>query len=237
MRRGLTVFGFLLVLAVGSCWLAYPSGALRYKMTVEVEVDGEIYSGSAVHEIRIAKHPPPNLAWDRNFSTTFRGEAVVVDIGSRGTLFVLLTGPCLYAERPLSEIRRCRPDPEDVARKVFNFPETSDAFVRSMRRIEAEANVEWNDLPMFVVFADLSAPETVQLVDPMDLAASFGEDVNLLRVHLQTTKRQVTTGITDTVVWINEIEGRGLDGSRSRSANFILANTLHTGHLSREVLE
>ena len=210
MMRFLIIAALLFVLAAGLIVFAFPIGTFRYVMTVEVEADGEIYASSSIHEIRIGKNLP--ITWGRRYSDEFRGEAVAVDIGDRGTLFVLLTGPCRYTDRPLPEVPNCRSDPEDVARAVFDFPETSDAFVRSMSRIEASADAALDDLPMFVTFADLSAPETVQLVDPQDLTNAFGEGARLQRVHLQATRDTITTGIEQKLPWIGSLRG-SLDGS------------------------
>src|SRR5690242_4839094 len=65
----------------------YPSLTLRYRLTLEAEVDGQPKSGSGVIEVTYAKKP--EIA-GQDLSVSHRGEAVVLDLGNRGTIFALL---------------------------------------------------------------------------------------------------------------------------------------------------
>src|SRR3954453_8168322 len=66
--------------------VAYPSLTLHYRLTLEAEVDGKTKTGSGVIEVTYAKQ----LNIRSELSVGFRGEAVVLDLGDRGTLFALL---------------------------------------------------------------------------------------------------------------------------------------------------
>lgn len=48
--------------------------------------------------------------------------------------------------------------------------------------------------PMLVTFDDIADPASVKLVDPADLAASFGPGVRLKAVTLEVTDEPVTEG-------------------------------------------
>ena len=56
--------------------------------------------------------------------------------------------------------------------------------------------------PMMVRFADESDPTSVALVDPDDLAASFGEGVSLRRITVELTDDPVTASIEDRLGWL-----------------------------------
>jgi hypothetical protein len=69
-----------------SCSKGLPS--YRYKMTVEVETPQGLRSGSSVIEVRTSGGGLTNTG---GIQSRVQGEAVAVDLGSRGALFALLT--------------------------------------------------------------------------------------------------------------------------------------------------
>src|ERR1700732_2293982 len=83
--------GILVALIVGASVvyrIAYPSVTVRYRLTLEAQVDGEPKIGSGVIEVTYSKIVQ---LWGRtDLGINVRGEAVVLDLGSRGTLFALL---------------------------------------------------------------------------------------------------------------------------------------------------
>ena len=66
--------------------------------------------------------------------------------------------------------------------------------------------------PMMVTFGDLNDPTSVALVDPDDLAASFGEGINISRITAELTDDPVTTGIEERLEWLG-MSFRGFDSS------------------------
>lgn len=67
--------------------------------------------------------------------------------------------------------------------------------------------------PMLVTFGDLADPTSVALVDPDDLAASFGDGYALKRITVQMTNDPVSTGIEKRLGWLGQIKGMGLKKS------------------------
>src|SRR4051812_15423843 len=93
MRFFSFICSVLIVLAVGSVCAALPSGSgdtFRYKMTVTVTTPEGDKTGSAVREVSVTHglHLTPEM----QPAVHLKGEAVVVDLGSRGVLFALLNG-------------------------------------------------------------------------------------------------------------------------------------------------
>ena len=84
--------GLLLVLAIvflANCSVN-KSPWVHFKINVEVEADGEIYSGSSVLGMRYANKEQMGSA-GLVHQAEMKGEAIFVDIGSHGTVFVLLS--------------------------------------------------------------------------------------------------------------------------------------------------
>jgi hypothetical protein len=68
--------------------IMYPSLTLRYRLTLEAEVDHQPMIGSSVVEVTYSKQP--EIGSGRNLVGSYKGEAVVLHLGTRGTLFALL---------------------------------------------------------------------------------------------------------------------------------------------------
>jgi hypothetical protein len=73
----------LLIAVIGAVvfyTIAYPSVTLRYRLTLEADVDGQTKSGSGVIEVTYAKRTSVG-AVGRDVGISFRGEAVDLDLG------------------------------------------------------------------------------------------------------------------------------------------------------------
>jgi hypothetical protein len=74
-----------------------PTAYLRYRLTLDVDVDGVTRTGSGV--VEIAYQPLPdwlvNIGGGSHFGGEMRGYAITVDLGERGLLFVVDAYPFL----------------------------------------------------------------------------------------------------------------------------------------------
>ena len=166
-----------------------PHKSWRYKMIVEVETPQGLRTGSAVREIGTAGGGSFVIAESKSHYTV-RGEAVVVDLPGRKTLFALLRsgdGYEGYAEtlpkHVLGKDRIVGKDGWSGSAELYPIPAN-----------RTDANLG-DPLPMLVTYADPKDPKSIQLVDPSDLAASFGHGVRLKRIAVESTDEAVTTGI------------------------------------------
>jgi len=73
-----------------SCALCFPSATVRYRLTLEVESNGQRKIGAGVTEGTYSKNPRL-LGASANMTMAVDGEAVSVDLGERDALFALLT--------------------------------------------------------------------------------------------------------------------------------------------------
>jgi hypothetical protein len=140
------------------------------------------------------------------------GQAVQVDLGPRGRFFVLMRGP---RNSSLAGTLRAMMPGTTFRQQVEALPHSGVLELANKR-----------DWPWFVRFSDLNNPMSVELVDPENLAATFGEGVKLLRLTFQYTKEPLTTGIEKILPWLDR-PGR-LDGKRIHDFSS-LANDLGSG--------
>lgn len=177
--------------------LIYPTYVWHQKMTVDVEVDGQLHSASSVSEMRAVFGPTP-LPDIPPLKLHLRGEAVVLEISGRGSLFALLSGG---SSTEYSKY---------IATTVFHdeLPERSSrAMFSKLSRLEQTRVVPPEHYPLLVTFTDIDDPTTVRRVDPNNLAAAFGPGVSLKRITLEITDEPVTEREwTDILPWWNNLE-------------------------------
>jgi hypothetical protein len=222
----------LLIAVVGAVVLytiAYPSVALRYRLTLEAEVDGQPKSGSGVIEVTYRQRPSVG-AVGRDVGVSFRGEAVVLDLGSHGALFALLKAGS-----------DSRSGPESIVLRAFGFPGGAfpgwdDENPKKLRKLSGKRELPLESLPMLVRFRDVNDPKSVERVDPIDVGKSFSPSTRLTRATLEIvpagiTGEPVTTGIEKRLTWIPQHYDIKLDGRRyeTSTAELKLANSLASG--------
>lgn len=92
MKKGCLagLFSVLLIAgaAVGLYLYKYPNYTYRYRLTVDVEIDGQLHSGSSV--IEVTWHGGPEIADSGGYGPTVRGQAAVVDLTGKGVLVAAL---------------------------------------------------------------------------------------------------------------------------------------------------
>jgi hypothetical protein len=174
-----------LVLIAGAAFAMsdlYVSGIWRYKMTVMVETPEGIKTGSAVHEVSNSSSNVKILSFpEAGNPAEFRGEAVMVDLGKRGKLFVLVN--------------------TDSYRELYNaFPTSGPSTVEGIKyynslKIGELALLPKHAYPQMVTFANMHDPRTVKNIPINDLSAVFGKGVKLKEIKVEITDEPVTRGI------------------------------------------
>ena len=211
----------------------YPSGSWRYRLSLEVETLEGIVTGSAVREVRAARQPAitPESGSSR---IGYVGEAVVVDLGTRGVLFALLNKDASvdYGYR--------------IVFHLFPYEHggTTELGISYYSHLRAKTEVPLSKLPTLVRFRDLNDPKTVELVDPADLGKSFGAGVRLKAASIELVDQgyyplnvlgfggePVTAGIENKLPWLEKFYDQKLDGSRYHDMqNQNISNALSSGN-------
>jgi hypothetical protein len=170
----------------------------RYRFTVEVDDNGGIVSGSSVQE----EHCTFNDGFFKQIGNALncgvKGEAVVVDLGAKGQLFVLLTQD------------KTRPRASGNARGIFEAAHF-DLFVnRSMTAAVFDRVAAYKEpvtaravnMHLMVRFLNVDDPRSAKPVDPEHLDASFGPGVKLEKATVLMTNDAPTIGIEKRLPWL-----------------------------------
>ena len=190
MMRVLGIFIACLAIGIGGfvAWykVIYPTYTYRYRMTVEVLVDGQVKSGSSVIEVNLTKQPQWFVPLPISIKVV--GEAVFVDLGEgRNVLALLASGPVGSSY------------PSEIVPRHFPF-EAHD--LRKLSGLSGTWSLSRDHLPMFVTLSDLSDPRSARVLDPNLFEEEFGAPVKLKDVVVQITRDPVTRGITTLIPWI-----------------------------------
>lgn len=205
MKRVYVLLIVLLSLGLlGFDFLGFSYHSWHQKMTVEVEVDGQMYSGSSVVEMIVRGNPELPLSTSvRNLK--MRGEAVVVELPKQQYLFALLTYNAFLTGKVF----------HDIVGGVVSQPERG--WAKKIQDVRESRDLEPTDYPQLVMFTDITDPKTVKKVDPGNLAELFGPGVSLKRITLEITDEPVTEGRVESVLrwyWDYRLRGYRLNGRK-----------------------
>lgn len=228
------ILSILLVLALLIVWSVYTdrNNYTYYKMTVEVETPEGVRSGHSVREVHYGSGE--GWSWlpiwwlgEQRPQWRLRGEAVAINIAPGQTLFALLSsgsGQVDYAGRDVWQM--LKDESKIKGGKLELWPN-----MPTKRGLNAQER-QGSTLPMLVTLSDLADPKSVALVNPADLAASFGEGVKLSRIIVEVTDEALTVGIGKRLGWLDD-PGYSLNKGSGVTASPTLSQSIRHGAFSQ----
>ncbi len=184
----------LIVGAVGWYRWNFPTVTYRYRLTINVEVDGQVHSGSSVIEMKTRFNPgwaigPPANAY-------VRGQAAIIDWGPRGVLVAALAG---------ESYDRCTVDARYLAGRAFEpanprrvcatgYPRTLDN-ERAIAQMKGPVDLTPDNLPLFIWFGDKSDLASAKLAKPDRFASVIGDSARFLSAQIQITDEPIVLDI------------------------------------------
>ncbi len=168
MTRGIKVLlaiAAVIALVILSWRATYPTYVWNQKLTLEIGTPHGPVSASSVVEVT-ADFEPAVLPEAHSLFFSWRGEAVVADLGNGRFLFALLGSPVAQAQYTWQDVYDAvekKPDNRGFSRFAKALVKRDD--VRPMAR---------KAYPTLVTFDDIDDPATVKRVDPDDMDAALG---------------------------------------------------------------
>lgn len=196
--------GVLGMLAGGAAALLSGCGlfggnSYRYKIAAEVDTPEGMKTGFAVHETTVHKSSVDLGELSPKQSSNTRGEAVAVDLPGAQTLFVLVPGEGAVINALTQN---------DTGAWIDKAMQILDGDIpagpQNIRFSKPENYNKSKEYPLLVRFRDINDPKSVELVQPDDLAASFGAGVKLRRLTVEVTDEDVTVGIRERLEWLSK---------------------------------
>jgi hypothetical protein len=196
--------------------LFFPTLYVRYRLTLDVDVDGVTRTGAGVVEISYQIMPD---SWVHGFGGShfggdMRGYAVTVDLGERGLLFVVDSMPLLPDPRTGGPLRRRAAYLGSLPLIAYGFPDgdlpsAMRIAVRELKRKTGRVDVPIAKLPMLVRFRDVDDRNSIEELDPRDLAAAYGPGVKLVRATVELTNDPVSPIPPSWPKWLVDEKNQG----------------------------
>ncbi|KEO88703.1 hypothetical protein EH31_14775 [Erythrobacter longus] len=226
-------------LLIGGCFESeVPS--YRYRLSVEVETPEGLKTGSSVIEVGATVAGAGTVVVNGRTRKSVRGEAVAVDLPDGQTLFALLRSEneIDWAANIMFLLSRKYRGDDGYERTVYAIRRHKGVRELPMVIPVGGGAMRRDGRPMLVTFGDEADPMSVEKVDPLNLAATFGEGVSLKRITVQATDDPVTTGIEERLGWIPGQREGMLDGRRNNTikAENPLANSLSSYDFSKGLI-
>ena len=211
----------IIVALLGGCDYFTSSTAEFYqKLSVTVEVDGQLVTGESVTKVTRTIYKDKLLPHARSGRVGVRGEATVVDLGKGYYLFALLSAPLddtldakriarLTFEDLLPKWQDYRRVDGDGKQKGWMLTKDTNKTLESLRVSRAPIH-----MPFLVTFEDISRPKTFKVVDAGYMLEAFPEDIfsslELVDISLELVDRQpVTEKIEGLLPWIPDYKEQG----------------------------
>jgi hypothetical protein len=193
------IIGLLLLLA--GCG-AEQSATKRFRVIATVEVDGQKVEGSTVIDITYEKLDEKRSLIGRGGDATAKGEALILDLKERGTVYVLpyahhlpsgaLIG--VYTDGLLRSL--------GITHGLGTLSSEDFDRIRQARgRIPFRGLGNPPRLPAFVAFRDEKDPKTIYEVDPKNFGQSF-PGVGFVGIDIEFTDAPVTTVLKQRLPWL-----------------------------------
>ena len=200
IRTILLVVVVFIGVSLGYCYVGLNQYTWHQKMTLEVEAEGQLYTGSSVVKVRVKESEPltKQLGYPLQFGA--KGEAAYVELPGRRYLFALLGGG------PSDS------GPQTNALNIFQdqLPRKGLERFAVLSTSRFKTDIPRSHYPLLVAFMDINDPNSVREIDPDNLAATFGPGVSLKRITLEITDEPVTEGKIESVLgwWLAQATGR-----------------------------
>ena len=188
--------------------LIFPSVTLRYRLTVNVDIDGVTHTGTGVVEVFYQPVPDSlsGIGGGEHFGGDLRGYAITVDLGDRGLLFVVNL-------RSIWGGRKLPLDSSSFSMLPFTAYGLPDAgllgshglqLARELRGKSGSVNIPLQKLPMIGRFEDINDSNSgFEELDPLNLAPAYDHHVRLTRAQFEFTNAPISPMPNVWPAWLN----------------------------------
>lgn len=201
MKRGYLTAVVVLLLGAGALvagyWYKYPNYTCRYRLTVNIEVDGKLHSGSSV--IEVTWHGGPEIGDVGAYHPTIRGQATLVDLDGRGVLVATL-----IAEDWGWHNSNAGYGALWLVPRAFGDQKGGDhAMLPTLR---GKRKLAFDNLPRFLWFANPQDPTTATTLLVDDVPRLFGPSARFAGAFVEITREPLVIDVRQKLPWIKVLE-------------------------------
>ncbi len=223
------LFGVLTIaLLIGGAvvwWqVTYPSYSYRYRLTLAIEVDGKVHTGSSV--IEVTWHGGPEFGDVGPYHPSIRGQAALVDLGSRGAVVAALVNGESYgpaADGALSAIW--------LASFAFGNKSTNKELPQ-LKHLTGKRHLSTDNMPRLIWFSDIADPKTAKKLQVSEIPELFGPSARLVDATVEIARDPIVIDIDKKLPWYKSMKGAPHHGVLYSSNGFAIADTMFIGAAS-----
>jgi hypothetical protein len=183
-------------------WLhfAYPVYSYRYRLTLAVETDGEVHTGSSVIEVQWVGQP--KLGQAPPFYPYVYGQGVFVDLGSRGAVVAtLITGDTsvFTAGGAVSAMF--------VAARAFGNDSSIDSLPQ-LPSLRGRRDLAPDNMPRLLWFPNVANPDSVRIIRAENIPSLFSPNARLATAYVEITRDPIVIDIDKKLPWYKELADR-----------------------------
>jgi hypothetical protein len=171
----------------------FPSFVHRYRLTIELDDDGRVRSGSGVVQVTWTNQPkfgeaPP-------WVSKVKGQAIFVNLETRGAVLALLSGGY-----PLQD-ETIKPD-FFALRALYGSNALSPEALDALGRARVKKELGPTELVRMLWLPDINNPATAQIVDLRRLGTTIDPKLRFRRAEIELTGDSVTTDLSKHLPWL-----------------------------------
>ena len=198
MKRGFLTAFVVIVLSIGALVVGYmykyPNYTYRYRLTVNIEVDGKVHSGSSV--IEVTWHGGPEIGDVGPYTPTIRGQAPLVDLGVRGIVVAALINGEGYG----------RPSSGSawgvlwIAPRAFGRESSVDE-LPDLPKLRGKRELASDNLPLLLWFSSPQDPNTAKKILVEDIPDIFGPSARFVGASVEIAGDPILIDINQKLPW------------------------------------
>jgi hypothetical protein len=197
MKRGCLTTLVVFALGIGALVAGYmyqcPVYSYRYRLTVNVEIDGKVHSGSSV--IEIGWQEGIKLGDSGGFAPIIRGQAPVVDLGDRGVVVATLINGESYGPAMDGALGAQWITPRAFGRK------TNAEEIPTLPELQGKRDLALDNLPRFLWFSNPQDPTTAKKLLVQDIPGTFGPSARFAGASVEITSDPIVVDINRKLPW------------------------------------
>ncbi|MGV8997661.1 MAG: hypothetical protein ACOH12_11995 [Parvibaculaceae bacterium] len=198
------IFSILLIFGLITIW-AYQNFytySHRYRLTVEVSVDGVAKAGSSVIETQWLHRPTFGIF--SRWGSTVLGQAAYIDMGKYGTMLVMLGPDPSSRDYATAEVMAMRALGSAQARSKNGYPISLET-LKDFSRVTGRAELHEGHFPKLIWFSDITDLKTGKFVLPQDFETVIGPNVHFIGATVEITTDPISSGLNKKLPFLYDL--------------------------------
>jgi hypothetical protein len=203
MRRAgiVAILAVCIVAIIGGAiaWLKikYPTFSYRYRLTLALEIDGKVHTGASI--VEVIWKGGPEFGDVGPYHPNVRGQAVFIDLGSRGAVVATLVNGESYGAAADGAINALWLLPRAFGKGSVNNE------LAQLPQLHGRRDLAPDNMPRLIWFTDIADSKTARKFRLDDIPGLFGTNARLAAAFVETTSDPIVLDIEKKIPWLTTL--------------------------------